>query len=122
MVVSSTQHEHVAVPVFLGSLFRHGIAYFARFQSTLWFHSKCFGVLRLPARISEQQSFSKIAISCRGAQRLDFPFFLMDLQKRRLSVHTVPAFRAMLSEHQCCRLRHFEEQSCLNQSVYFISL
>ena len=76
VVVSSTQHEHDAVPVFLGSLFRHGIVYFAGFQSTLWFHSKCFGFHCLPARISEQQSFSKIVISCRGAQRLDFPFFL----------------------------------------------
>ena len=67
VVVSCTQHKHVAVPVFLGSLFRLGIAYFARFQSTLWFHSKCFGVLRLPARILEQQSFSKTVISCRGS-------------------------------------------------------
>ena len=103
VVVSSTQHEHDAVPVFLGSLFRHRIAYFAGFQSTLWFHSKCFGVRRLPARISDQQSFFEDCHFVSWCSRLDFPFFLMDLQKRRLSFHTVPAFRAMLSEHQCCR-------------------
>ena len=53
VVVSSTQHEHDAVPIFLGLLFRHGV------------DSKCFGVLRLPARISEQQRCTKIVIACR---------------------------------------------------------